>query len=153
MRKESDVHQRPELRDVQNWETPRPGKVTMNAEEPCTLTSGCWTAKRLELKAWMAREAPSLSELYEGAVCLLFEKRLPGYTRFVAHAVREIRNRLPDMLSASQPVKQLHYKNRLDAISTAGKRPDWEQTVRFRSLRQRRIQLDRGRRRFLFRKI
>jgi hypothetical protein len=72
----------------------------------------------------MAREAPSLAELYEGAVCLLFEHRLAGYTRFVGHAVREIRNRLPSAITGSQSTKQLQYKNRLDAILEQWKKAD-----------------------------
>lgn len=76
----------------------------------------CWTAQRLELKAWLVRNAPSLAELYEGAVSILFEHRLPGYTRLVGHAVREIRNRLPDVISGSTSAEQLQYKNRLDKI-------------------------------------
>ncbi len=98
----------------------------------------------------MAREAPSLSELYEGAVCLLFENRLAGYTRFVGHAVREIRNRLPDAVSESQSAKQPSYKTR---SSSTGKRLDWELTAHFRSSRQPRTQLDRCPRRFHFRLI
>jgi hypothetical protein len=58
-----------------------------------------WTSERLQLKAWLTRNAPSLAELYESAVRLLFEVRLPGYTRFVRHAVRAIRNRLPFVIS------------------------------------------------------
>jgi hypothetical protein len=54
-----------------------------------------WTAERLRLKAWLTRDALSLAELYEGAVSLLGETRLPGYTRFVGHALREIGDRLP----------------------------------------------------------
>jgi hypothetical protein len=51
----------------------------------------CWTPRRRELREWLRRNAPSLAELYEGAVSLLFDVPIPGYTRFVAHAVREIR--------------------------------------------------------------
>jgi hypothetical protein len=97
----------------------------MNPDEPrpshgpdAGLASGegCWTPERLELKAWLGRNAPSLAELYEGAVRLLFELRVPGYTRFVGHAIREIRNRLPSVISGSTSGEQLQYKNRLDEI-------------------------------------
>jgi hypothetical protein len=82
------------------------------------LPSGtaCWTPDRLELKAWLTRNAPSLAELYEGAVYLFFERRIPGYTRLVAHALREIANRLPDAISGSASSKRLDYKSRLDAL-------------------------------------
>lgn len=76
----------------------------------------CWTRERLELKDWLGRNGPSLAELYEGAVRLLYELRLPGYSRFVAHAVREIGNGLPFVISGGTSREQLQYKNRLDDI-------------------------------------
>ena len=96
----------------------------MNTDQPDSFSSPdlpvaaetCWTRERLELKAWLTRNAPSLAELYEGAVRLLFELRLPGYSRFVAHAVREIGNGLPSAISGSTSRKQLPYKDRLDVI-------------------------------------
>jgi hypothetical protein len=101
----------------------KPNDVNPDESHPClgpdaALPSGegCWTRERLELKAWLGRNARSLAELYEGAVRLLFELRLPGYTRFVGHAVREIRNRLPSVISGSTSGEQLQYKNRLDEI-------------------------------------
>lgn len=78
--------------------------------------AACWTSERLELRAWLYRNAQSLAELYEGAVLLLFEEPLPGYTRFVAHAVREIRNRLPFVISGSRSGGNLNYKDRMDEI-------------------------------------
>jgi hypothetical protein len=101
----------------------------VNTDQPDSFSSPhlpvaaetCWTRERLELKKWLARNAPSLAELYEGSVRLLFELRLPGYSRFVAHAVREIGNRLPFVISGSSSREQLQYKNRLDEI-----RQEWE---------------------------
>jgi hypothetical protein len=78
--------------------------------------SGCWTPQRQQLKQTLARFAPSLAELYEGAVFLLFQHRLAGYTRLVGHAVREIRNRLPSAISGSMSAEQVQYKNRFDSI-------------------------------------
>lgn len=54
-----------------------------------------WIRHRQEIHAWLQEQAPSLAELYKGAVCLLFDSMIPGRIRFVSHAVREIRNRLP----------------------------------------------------------
>jgi hypothetical protein len=62
------------------------------------------------------RNAPSLAELYEGAALLIFEVPLPGHARFVAHAVREIRNRLPFVISGSKSSGNLDYKGRMDQI-------------------------------------
>jgi hypothetical protein len=83
---------------------------------------GCWTPQRYELRDWLRRNAPSLAELYEGAVQLLFEMPIPGYTRFVAHSVREIRNRLADALSGTTTGGRLDYKTRLDEIDAEWKR-------------------------------
>jgi hypothetical protein len=57
-----------------------------------------------------------LAELYEGAALLNFEVPLPGHARFVAHAVREIRNRLPFVISGSKTGGNLNYKGRMDQI-------------------------------------
>ena len=75
------------------------------------------TEKRLELLEWFRRNAPSLGELYEGAVILLFgESLIPGRSRFITHAVREIRNRLPDAVGGSRSTR-LDYVNKLDQIA------------------------------------
>lgn len=54
-----------------------------------------WNPTREELKTWFQKNAPSLGELYEGALKMLYVETYPGRTRFVAHSVREIRNGLP----------------------------------------------------------
>lgn len=55
-----------------------------------------WTTARREIRAWLHEQSPSLAELYESAVVLMFEVRLPSRVRLVAHCLREICNRLPD---------------------------------------------------------
>lgn len=81
-----------------------------------------WTKLRMELRSWFSRNAPSLGELYEGAVEMVFQESFPARVRFVAHAVREIRNRLPDAIAGPKVGGPLHYKNRLDSIAKI-----WEQ--------------------------
>jgi hypothetical protein len=81
-----------------------------------------WSRARLELLGWLRRNAPSLAELYEGSVRLVFETPLPGWTRFVAHGVREIRNRLPGVISGERGSTRLDYTNRMDDIAKAWKR-------------------------------
>lgn len=80
------------------------------------LDLDCWSERRIELRAWFNRNAPSLGELYEGAVEMVFRDRFPGRVRFVAHAVREIRNRLPDVIAGPITGSQLQYRNRIDII-------------------------------------
>ena len=92
------------------------GDVRPPAEQPY------WTPARLELRAWLRRNALSLAELYEGAVRLVFDQTLPGRVRFIAHAVREIRNRLPDATSGAKSGPNLQYKNRVDQLARVWQR-------------------------------
>jgi hypothetical protein len=93
-------------------------------DSPAATTSieeNYWTHPRLELKAWFQRNAPSLCELYDGALRMIFLPDFPGRMRFIAHAVREIRNRLPDVIAGPKTGGPVQYKNRLDDIVK-----DWE---------------------------
>lgn len=82
-------------------------------------TGGHWTPRRLELLAWFRRNALSLGELYEGAVEMMLDSHLPGRSRFIAHAVREIRNRLPDVISGVKSGPRFEWKHRLDELQKA----------------------------------
>jgi hypothetical protein len=53
---------------------------------------------------------------------LVFDRPLPGRVRFIAHAVREIRNRLPDTISGRVSGNRLEYTQWLDRVSEA-----WQQ--------------------------
>jgi hypothetical protein len=75
-----------------------------------------WNPSRVELRDWFQREAPSLGDLYEGAVGLLYQHQLPGRIRMIALAVREIGNRLPDYLTGERVGGRLDYVNRVDRI-------------------------------------
>ncbi len=48
---------------------------------------------------------------------MIFGSEFPGRTRFVAHAVREIRNRLPDAITGPRKGGTAQYINRLDDIA------------------------------------
>jgi hypothetical protein len=74
-----------------------------------------WTKDRLELRAWFRRHAASLGELYEGALKMIFSDDFPGRTRLISHAVREIRNRLPVVITGSKG-SYFQWKNRLDQL-------------------------------------
>jgi hypothetical protein len=92
----------------------------MSDREPTSLTPECdgsWTCSRMELRGWLARNAPPLADLYSGAVMLLHDQRFPGRFRFIAHAVREIRNRLPDAISGRTSSGRFNWKDRLDALA------------------------------------
>lgn len=54
------------------------------------------TEKNKEIILWFeSHQHPILGELYMGALKIFSEKNFPGYLQFIAHAVREIRNRIP----------------------------------------------------------
>jgi len=78
-----------------------------------------WIPLRRELRSWFARNANSLGELYEGAVEMVFRDSFPGRVRFVSHAVREIRNRLPDVIAGPRAGGRLDYTNQVNDIKTA----------------------------------
>jgi len=60
-----------------------------------------WTPLRERVAKWLDEVAPSLGELYRGALELVHTV-VPGRVRFICHAVREIRNRLPDALAGEE---------------------------------------------------
>lgn len=76
---------------------------------------------RKELCDWFDNNAPPLSELYRGALALLYgSHRIPGWQVFVCHSVREIRNRLPEAIQGKQSGKfngTFEYKNELNRLS------------------------------------
>lgn len=76
-----------------------------------------WNSSRTEVRDWFARNAPSLGELYEGAVRMVFDDLTPGWTRFVPHAVREIINRLPDHITGTRIRSRLDYRQRVEDIA------------------------------------
>jgi hypothetical protein len=64
---------------------------------------------------WLRRNAPQLAELYEGALKILFEADFPGKVRFVTHAMREIVNRVPDVVGVAQ-AERVEYTSHCDSI-------------------------------------
>ena len=76
--------------------------------------------KRTRLKNWIASKSSFLGGLYEGAVMILCgNPPLPGWRHFTAHAVREIRNRLPDCVAGTESVSRLDYHQEVRKISAA----------------------------------
>jgi hypothetical protein len=47
---------------------------------------------------------------------MLYVQTVAGFTRFVAHAVRDIRNRLPDAVAGPKGGRRFDWKNRLDRL-------------------------------------
>jgi hypothetical protein len=92
------------------------------AEEGSAPDNGHWTRNRQELLEWLRKTSPSLAELYQGAVDILFGRPVAGFSRFVSHAVREIRNRLPSIVSGTGSSGRLDYTSRVDDLSAQWKK-------------------------------
>jgi hypothetical protein len=45
----------------------------------------CWTPERRDIRVWLASNAPSLGELYLGAVTMLYDTPVPAYVRVTAN--------------------------------------------------------------------
>lgn len=68
-----------------------------------------WTPKRRELRKWLTINAPALAPVYLAAVQMAMDDSFPGRVWFVAHAIREIRNRLPDALAGAVTSSRTEY--------------------------------------------
>lgn len=98
---------------------------TPESSIPTPATPPYWTKPRLELSAWLQEKAPSLNELYSGSLKMIYDSpKMPGRVRFISHAVRELRNRLPDYVSGTKSDGALQYKNELDELASL-----WHGTV------------------------
>jgi len=78
--------------------------------------SAHWTPRRRELLDWFRKNAKPLAEAYEGAILLLNDKTFPGRIHFIAHAVRDIADRLASVLDSQLARSQVQYKNEMDQI-------------------------------------
>ncbi len=65
---------------------------------------------------WLNRYAPALEPLYRGALWLVGLGSFPGRVHFIAHAIREIRNRLPGALGPKVEKRGAGYRDLTDTI-------------------------------------
>lgn len=72
--------------------------------------------QRQELLEWFRKEAKPLSQAYEGAVKLITDQDFPGRLNFIAHAIRDICNRLPFVLDPQNEPQRVDYEGRMDQI-------------------------------------
>jgi hypothetical protein len=82
-----------------------------------------WPAKRRELLNWFRTNAPSLAEAYEGGVLMLMDERFPGRVHFIAHAIRDISDRLIDVLDPQKPASHVQYAQHLNEIEPLWRKP------------------------------
>lgn len=71
--------------------------------------------------AWFQQEAKPLSEAYEGALYLLERKKIPGRFQFIAHAIRDICDRLYIVLYPETETVKSNYPAIIDKIV-----PHWD---------------------------
>ena len=83
------------------------------------------TGRQRRIVDWLGESrGPELAELFRAAAIMLNNPRFPGRLRFIAHAVREIRNGLPNVVDGPKVRRQVQYKKEVDRISKA-----WEENV------------------------
>ncbi len=75
-----------------------------------------WPQKRHELLKWFSSNAKPLAEAYEGAIRLLNEGDFPGRIHFIAHAVRDIADRLVFVLDPQLKGRRVQYEQEMDGI-------------------------------------
>ncbi|MBD2341447.1 hypothetical protein H6G64_31345 [Calothrix sp. FACHB-156] len=78
---------------------------------------GHWTNTRREIHSWLLEEAPSLAELYESAVYLIFHKHIPSRVRLICHCVREICNQLVAVKVGKKSGGRLDYVKRMNHLT------------------------------------
>ena len=83
----------------------------MNEQTPAPLE--IWTPVRLRIRRWFDQNHAELGALYVGAIEMLYAIPIQGRERFVAHAGREIANRLPDVIceEVPEPQRTTHARN------------------------------------------
>ena len=74
-------------------------------------------ADRRRILEWLEAKAPALAPVYDGAVRMILEPEFPGRVHFIAHAMREIMNRLPDVYTDDDHTGQIKYRALVDDIA------------------------------------
>ena len=68
---------------------------------------------------WLKEVETELGELYEGALRMIKNRSFPGRERLICHAMREIRNRLPNAVAGKNAVELLIYQEEVTPIAKA----------------------------------
>lgn len=77
-------------------------------------------ADRRRILEWLKANAPALALVYDGAVRMILEPEFPGRVHFIAHAMREIMNRLPDVYTDDN-TDRTEYRKLVDDIAACWK--------------------------------
>ena len=76
---------------------------------PGEVAKEWWNADRAGLHGWLDRNAPHLAPLYLAALRMTMDEGFPARVHLIAHAIREIRNRLPDALDGALQLPKSKY--------------------------------------------
>lgn len=83
---------------------------------PREAAEAWWNSERAGLRDWMDQKAPHLTPLYLAALRMAMDEGFPGRVHFIAHSIREIRNRLPDALNGDMERTQVDYRRLVDEV-------------------------------------
>jgi len=78
--------------------------------------NGIWIQHRQELLQQFQKNAPLLAEPYKAAVELLAKVEFPARVHIIGHIVRDICNRLPDLVGSVKREGHVQYAQELDRI-------------------------------------
>ena len=74
------------------------------------------STKRRQMLNWFRGHAKPLAEAYEGAIRLIDDESFPGRVHFIAHAVRDIADRLVFVLDPQIKGTRVQYEFEMDRI-------------------------------------
>jgi hypothetical protein len=108
-------------------ETPDEGMpdAVGSTADPGASAASYWTAKRLRIRAWLQRSSPQLAQVYAGALTIASAPDFPGRVVFVWHAMREIRNRLPDAVAGEVASSSLQYGRLAGDVQQCWREDGW----------------------------
>ena len=90
-----------------------------NLPQPTPGLSTCLTAERQVILNWLRERAPSLAELYETALLMMYEQHPSARTRLVSHCMRDIANGLPRAIASSTVKGHLDYAPYVQRIAAS----------------------------------
>jgi hypothetical protein len=76
-----------------------------------------WTPQRLRVRAWLRERAPNLAPAYEATIRLAADPTFPGRACFMAHALRDMRNRLPNAIAGPVKGSNTRYAHLADLVT------------------------------------
>jgi hypothetical protein len=94
----------------------REGRDLPSGKTPPEIGAHRWNRMRLEILRWLKGGAPSCADLYDTAVRLLLDTEMPARACMVAHAVREIGNRLPARFGSTVGGERVLYSDEINVI-------------------------------------